>query len=176
MRFASRGLTAIVALSISLSGLSACSREAPSAPATLPVSRGHASPDACERVRLKLGDLAGILKAAVTQARPIPGDLQSCEYLTEGFPAITISLRPGGGKSTLDAWAHGKMPFEAQPVSGVGEAALWQPELHELIARRADLLCDVQVRAGANDLALGADTLAAAAGRLCNQIFDRPRP
>ena len=176
MRIASRELLAALALSTSLSGLMACSRGSPPAPLSPSGSAGHATADACQRVKLRLDDLAGILNEPVTLASPVPGDGQSCAYLTAGFPAITISLRPGVGKSALDAWMHGKMPFEARPIAGVGEAALWQAGLHELIARREDLLCDVQVRAGTNDLALTPDALSRAAGDLCNKIFGVPQP
>lgn len=174
MRISIPPFMAVMALSTSLSGLFACSREHPSAAATPRVSSGRASAASCDRVGLKLGDLAGILSAPITQARPVPGDVQSCAYLTEGFPSITISLRPGVGKSTLEAWLHGKMPFDARAVAGVGDTALWQAGLHELIARRDDFLCDVQVRAGTNDLAVGPDALAAAAGELCIKIFALP--
>jgi hypothetical protein len=164
---------AVAALAIGFAGMSACSHDGQS-PA--PRSAGNTLPaTACESISPKRDDLAGLLNAPITQATPVPGDIQSCAYLTEGFPSITISVRPGVGKSTLDAWEHGKMPFEATPIAGVGEAALWQPALRELIARQGDLLCDVQVRAGANDVALGPEALSAAAGALCNKIFAVPR-
>jgi hypothetical protein len=125
----------------------------------------------CEAPMLKASDLAGILTAPIVRASPVPGDAQSCEFLTASFPAITVSLRPGLGRSSLDAWATGKMPFSAAPLAGVGEQAVWQDSLHEVIARKEDLLCDIQVRGGGGDIALAADSLPRAIGALCNKIF-----
>jgi hypothetical protein len=165
-----RRLPAVVTILMALLGLEACSGGGRAAAPAVVGGAGRAL-DACERIVLKRGDLAGILNAPITQSRAVPGDVQSCAYLTEGFPAITISVRPGLGISTLDAWEHGKMPFEVSPIAGVGDGALWQAALHELIARKGDLLCNIQVRAGANDLSLAPDALSAAAGGLCNRIF-----
>ena len=166
----------VAALAICITGVSACSHgDRPYGDQPSAATRGSGLPaPVCDSNSPKRDELTGLLNAPITQAVPVPGDLHSCAYLTEGFPSITVSVRPGLGKSTLDAWEHGKMPFEAAPLAGVGEAALWQPGLRELIARRGDLLCDIQVRAGGNDLALDPKALSAAAGALCNKIFAAP--
>ncbi len=124
---------------------------------------------ACASLRPE--DLGGILSAPITGTKPVPGDTQSCEFTTASFPAITISIRPGLGRSTVDAWATGKMPLASRPLPGVGDAAAWQEELHEVIAQRNALLCDIQVRAGGGDLAIASSALPGALGGLCNRIF-----
>jgi hypothetical protein len=126
---------------------------------------------ACDAQPVKVRDVAGILVAPITGTKPVSGDAQSCEYSTGSFPAITISVRPGLGKSTVDSWIAGRMPLKASPLPGVGDAAAWQASLHEVIAQKHDLLCDVQVRGGASDIALPADALPGALGALCNRIF-----
>ena len=126
---------------------------------------------ACERHILKPEDVAGILSSPITGTKPLPGDAQSCEFSTASFPAITVSVRPGLGRTTVEAWASGKMPLTATPMSGVGEAAVWQDSLHEVIAQKNALLCDIQVRGGGSDLALNSNALPAALGALCNKIF-----
>jgi hypothetical protein len=129
------------------------------------------APAACDAQPVKVKDVAGILIAPITELKPVPGDSQSCEYSTGSFPAITISVRPGLGQSTVDAWMAGRMPLKASPMAGIGDAAVWQPSLHEVIAQKHNLLCDVQVRGGASDIALPVDTLPGALGALCNIVF-----
>jgi hypothetical protein len=126
---------------------------------------------ACDRDILKPEDVAGILSAPITGTKPLPGDAQSCEFTTAAFPAIIVSVRPGLGRTTVDAWATGKMPLQTSPLAGVGDAAVWQETLHEIIAQKDAILCDIQVRGGGGDLALNAQALPIAVGALCNKIF-----
>jgi len=58
---------------------------------------------------LKAADLGGLLQVPVTHATDLAGDGQSCAFLTTGFSAITVSVRPGLGRASLDAWSAGKM-------------------------------------------------------------------
>ena len=125
----------------------------------------------CDSHSLKPEDLAGILSAPITATKPVAGDSQSCEFTTASFPAITISIRPGLGRTTVDAWETGKMPLASSPLPGIGDAAVWQEELHEVIAQKNALLCDIQVRAGGGDLAIASSALPAALGGLCNRVF-----
>jgi hypothetical protein len=126
---------------------------------------------ACEAQSLTLNDVTGILVAPIIGTKNLSGDGQSCEYSTGGFPAIVVSVRPGLGKSSVDAWIAGRMPLKANPLSGVGDAAAWQASLHEVIAEKRNLLCDVQVRGGATDIAVSVDSLPGVLGSLCNRIF-----
>src|SRR5580698_6089551 len=145
--------------------LAGCSK-APSAasPLVAPLS-------ACETLVLKSADLGGLLRAPITHATALAGDGQSCAFLTTGFSAITVSVRPGLGKASLEAWSTGKMPLPVRPLGQVGDAAVWQDTLHEVIAQQNDLLCDIQVRGGNDDIAMAAPELPQKLGALCNRIF-----
>jgi len=145
--------------------LAGCSK-APSAaaPVVAPTSP-------CETLVLKAADLGGLLHAPITHPTALAGDGQSCAFLTTGFSAITVSVRPGLGKASLDAWSSGKMPLPVRPLNGVGDGAVWQDTLHEVIAQKNDLLCDIQVRGGSDDIAVAADALPEKLGTLCNRIF-----
>lgn len=157
-----------------LTALLSCSN-APS-PAAPPAAAGIASgvpntaPPACGHT-LKIEDVAGLLTAPIMTTRPVSGDAQSCEFLTAGFPAIILSVRPGLGAATVEGWLNGKMPLKVSGLAGIGDAAVWQETLHELIAQKNGLLCDIQVRGSADDIALGLQTLPDALGALCNKIF-----
>lgn len=125
----------------------------------------------CGTQPVTVKDMTGILIEPITGTKHVSGDSQSCEYSTGSFPAITISVRPGLGQSTVDAWIAGRMPLKARPISGVGDAAVWQASLHEVIAQQRNVLCDIQVRGGAGDIAIPMAALPAALGALCNRIF-----
>src|ERR1035441_868807 len=77
---------------------------------------------ACDRHIPKPEGVGGILSAPMTGTKPLPGDAQSCEFSTASFPAITVSVRPGLGRTTVEAWATGKMPLTTSPLSGVGRS------------------------------------------------------
>lgn len=126
---------------------------------------------ACEVLILKPVDVGGLLHAPITRATSLAGDGQSCAFLTTGFSAVTVSVRPGLGRASLEAWSAGKMPLAARPLGDVGDAAVWQDTLHEIIAQKDNLLCDIQVRGSGEDIAVAADVLPGALGALCNRIF-----
>jgi len=139
--------------------------------AKLGAGAANQSSAACEAQRLTSKDVAGILVAPIIGTKTVSGDVQSCEYSTGGFPAIIISVRPGLGKSSVDAWIAGRMPLKASPLPGVGEAAAWQASLHEVIAEKRNLLCDVKLLGGASDIAISVDSLPGALGALCDRVF-----
>ena len=139
--------------------------------ASLASASAAAAASPCETLVLKAADLAGLLQAPITHATDLAGDGQSCAFLTTGFSAITVSVRPGLGRASLDAWIAGKMSLAVTPLPGVGDAAVWQDTLHEIIARKSDLLCDIQLRGVSEDIAVSADALPGALGGLCNRIF-----
>ena len=123
--------------------------------------------NACDRQLVTSADAAEILGESVATEETLRGDAQSCVFTTADFTTLTISLRPGLGRSTVDTWAAGKMPVPVTNVSGVGERAVWQSTLKEIIAEKNNLLCDAGVvgpghSAGATPEKLGA---------LCNKIF-----
>jgi hypothetical protein len=154
-----------VALVAACSSVAGCSKgPSAAAPVVAPISP-------CETLVLKAADLGGILHAPITGATALAGDGQSCAFLTTGFSAITVSVRPGLGKASLDAWSRGKMPLPVRPLNGVGDGAVWQDTLHEVIAQKNDLLCDIQVRGDGDDIAVAADALPEKLGALCSRIF-----
>jgi hypothetical protein len=129
------------------------------------------SPTACQRLPVSRADVNGLLAAPVTDLALVPGDVQTCEYTTEGFPAVIVSVRPDVGQMTVDNWAQGRMALKVVPLDGVGDGAVWQSALREVIAYKKTLLCDIQVRAGDGDLAPGNNEIEKSMGALCNKIF-----
>ena len=125
----------------------------------------------CAAVRVRAGDVASALGWTVTTSNPVPGDSQSCEF-GGGVRHVQVSVRPTLGRVTVESWIAGHMPLHASAIAGSGEAAVWQPDLHELIAEQNDVLCNVSVSGGGIDttLATSAD-LARRLANLCNRIF-----
>jgi hypothetical protein len=164
-----------LALPCALALLGACSKS--EAPGRTGASAQEASgttavaASVCNRHLLEIEDVAGILSTPIIGTQSLPGDAQSCEFATASFPAIIISVRPGLGRTTLDAWATGKMPLNSGPLPGVGEGAVWLDDLHEVIAQKNALLCDIRVLGGGSDLALNVNALPDVLGALCNRIF-----
>jgi hypothetical protein len=123
--------------------------------------------NACDRKLVTSADAAEILGEPVASGKTLPGDAQSCVFSTADFTTLTISLRPGLGRATVDTWAAGKMPMPVTALSGIGERAVWQSTLKEINAEKNNLLCDIGV--------VGDDHSAVATpaklGALCNKIF-----
>jgi hypothetical protein len=120
---------------------------------------------------LQLQALAGILSAPLIDRTPLAGDGQTCQFLTAGFSAITVSVRPNVGHATVEAWGSGRMPFHATVLPGIGDEAVWQDTLHEVIAQKNNLLCDIEVRGGESDIAASLEGLPVTLGALCKKIF-----
>lgn len=167
----SRELAALGVLAL----LAACSKgAAPAVPHSGASETGSALPAAisvCDRRWLTSDDFTGILSAPITGSHALPGDAQSCEFITAAFPTISVSLRPGLGRSTIDAWTSGKMPLDSTPLPGVGDEAVWVESLREVIARKETLLCDIQVNAGGSDIASNPANTPQVVGALCNKVF-----
>jgi hypothetical protein len=169
-------MIAWMALGCALSTLSGCSKVA-GLGGTSAAAAGAAavagSGNACERKLISTADVAGIFGTPIIGigGKTIPGDTQSCTFETSSFPSITITLRPGVGAQTVDTWASGKMPMKTTPLAGVGEQAAWQPELHEVIAQKNNLLCDIQASGSGGDFTDQPEALQKKLGALCNKIF-----
>ncbi|MHB8655045.1 MAG: hypothetical protein ACYDA9_14345 [Terriglobia bacterium] len=146
---------------VSNTGAAAASQGATNTAASAPAG------NACDRKLVTTADAADILGGPVASEKTLPGDAQSCVFTKADLTTLTIALRPGLGRATVDTWASGKMPVQATSISGVGERAVWQSTLKEVIAEKNNVLCDVGVVgpghvAGATQEKLGA---------LCNKIF-----
>ncbi len=82
-----------------------------------------------------------------------------------------MTLRPGLGRTTVDTWKRGRMPVAAAPLAGVGDDAAWVDPLHEVVAEKNDLLCDIQVMGAGGDFSGSAADQQRKIGALCNKIF-----
>jgi hypothetical protein len=140
-----------------------CSKGAAHATARSAAPEGNA----CDRHLVTASDAAAILGAPITDTKTLPGDAQTCVLTTATSSTLTVTLRPGLGTVTVATWLGGKMPVSATPLDGVGERAAWVNSLHEVVATKNAMLCDVQ----ASGLPGTGDASQAALGALCNKIF-----
>jgi hypothetical protein len=165
------GTIAAICMIAVLAGCSKSAVPAKAAPAAKEAGAPAVAASVCDRHILSIEDLEGIVNAPITAIRPVPGDAQTCEFVTAAFPAIIVSVRPGIGRTTVDAWVTGKMPLQSAPLGDVGDGAVWLETLHEVIGQKNAVLCDIQVRGGNSDLILSLEALPGALGALCNKIF-----
>jgi hypothetical protein len=121
---------------------------------------------ACDPKVITQADLAPVLSAPIKSEIPLPGDAQTCLFETASYSQVTISLRPGLGKSSIAAAVSGKTNQKVTDVPGVGDHAVWDSFAQEVLAEKNDLLCDIT--------ATGPDAEGATAaklGAICNKIF-----
>jgi hypothetical protein len=119
---------------------------------------------ACERHLISQADVQPLLTGPITSVKPLTSDAESCMFETAGFSSVSVTVRPGAGKETMESWHKGP----ATPLAGVGDDALWESDLKEVVASRNDTLCTVT--------AMGPQVAPATAeseGALCNKIFAR---
>jgi hypothetical protein len=169
-------------LACAASMLCACSK-APSNPDSGAV--GKTAPRAgnvCDLKLLTFDDVSGILSAPVTGTKPLKGDAQTCYFITageaQGGPELAVTLRPGMGVATLATFTSGKMDayVTSKPLAGVGDGAVWKPDLHEVTAQKNDVLCEVRPEALSMSKELaeaGEGVQQQRLGALCNKIFSR---
>jgi hypothetical protein len=123
---------------------------------------GVSGGNACDRHLISETDVQPLLGGPITSVKPLAGDPRSCVFATAGFSSVTVTFSPDEGKAILESWRKG--PVTALP--GVGDDAVWEPDLKEVVAARGDSLCTVT--------AMGPEVTAATAqseGALCNKIF-----
>jgi hypothetical protein len=116
----------------------------------------------CGGQRIVAADVQPLLSGQITSVKPAPSDPDSCVFATAGFSSITITVRPSGGKETLESWHKGPVT----PVPGVGDDAVWEPDLKEIVASHGDTLCTVT--------AMGPEVTPATAeteGAVCSEVF-----
>ena len=153
----------------------ACSNHG--SPNNTPGSRASAGASAslvsaCKGKLLTADDVAGVLRGPST-AEEIPGDRGStCRFTTADYASVSVTLRPGVGKASLAIWKSGRMPVSGVVEPGVGDEAVWVEGLHEMVAQKNDLLCDIQVSGlvGQHPGRPDADQRRRV-GALCNKIF-----
>jgi hypothetical protein len=178
------------ALASALCALAACSQGASttgnassnSAPGTAPAASGEpaAAPkisgNVCDLKFLAAADIAGVLDKPVSSTKPLAGDAQTCIFTTgaePGAPQLSVGLRAGLGRASIAAYTSGHMDAYSkwESLAGVGDGAVWVPQLHEVVAQQDDVLCDIQPD-GLN-VALGSSAAQQKLGALCNTIFAR---
>jgi hypothetical protein len=116
----------------------------------------------CDGHRISEADVQPLLSGPITLVKPALSDADSCVFATAGFSSISVTVRPGQGKQTLESWHKGP----ATPLPGVGDDAVFEADLKEVVATRGDTLCTVT--------AMGQETAPATAqteGALCNKVF-----
>jgi hypothetical protein len=146
---------------VSNAGVTTASQGATNTAANTPAT------NACDGKLVTSSDVAQVLGAPVASEATLEGDSQSCVFTTADSTTLTISLRPGLGRTTVDTWAAGKMPLPVTNVSGVGERAVWQSTLKEINAEKNNLLCDIGVVGPSHSPGATPEKL----GALCNKIF-----
>ncbi len=119
-------MRALVVLGLALV-VAGCSKTASSPPSTASQSGGAATASAtpvatssnsgggCDS-RIGQADVQPLLSGPITSAKPAPSDPDSCVFSTAGFSSISITVRPDGGRQTLESWHKG-------PVTPVGGGA-----------------------------------------------------
>lgn len=159
-----RHAAAAVALAFAwLAADCACSEKA-----SVALPRGSA----CERGLLTTEDVAGILRGPITGAARVSEDRESCAFTTGGHSRFEVTLRPSHGAKAVDRWIDGGMVLEAVPLHGVGDRAAWQRDLHEVIAEKNDVLCDIAVMGTEGDFVDSSENvLQVRIGNLCNKLF-----
>jgi hypothetical protein len=134
----------------------------------------------CDSKLLGADDLGGIFDEPITGTKPLQGDAQTCYFTTARDNKLRVTLRPGSGIAVIGSFTSGHMDQFAkwQPLAGVGEEAIWKPDLTEVSARNGDVLCEIAPEAGSLFLAKAlknGDEMAKQRkfGGLCNTIFAR---
>lgn len=123
----------------------------------------------CDRKLVGEADLGGITTSPVLKVEPLEGDPQSCVFST-ALGTLRVTVRPGLGNVSVSDWEKGQMNLPVTPMAGVGDRAVWQDTLNEVIATKHDVLCDVSVMGPPGTAAPGAQKRL---GDLCNTIFSR---
>jgi len=156
--------TALIAVVVAaLAAQCSCSDRTPDAAASL---------DVCSGRLLDSHDVNGILRAPVTRMERGPADARTCVFRTATPAHIELAVRPSGGSMAVDRWIKGAMPLEAAPLNGVGDRAVWQRDLHEVVAERNDVLCDITVVGETSDFVNPSDDfLEARLGSLCAKVL-----
>lgn len=148
-------------------------------PATSVGARGLTAGSACDLGLLTDGDVASLLDERIDGHTPVSGDRESCTFAATGGRSITVTLRRGLGRVTVDSWRRGRMPAPAVPMPGVGDEAVWVGALREVLAERHDLLCDIQASGPLHEVGAVAGPEQDRLGALCRRIFaavDGPLP
>jgi hypothetical protein len=166
-------------VAIALSLLTACSQGA-STPKTAAAATtktsvaadGDAPTNPCDVITA--ADVAGILTAPSTRKSGLTS--ASCMYQTQSRANVTIGVARGDEEK--GAWMLATTYNATKnPLAGVGDEALYNPDGTTLIARKGDTSCRVDVVGYDNASAMDditkdrGEALARKLGALCNKLF-----
>jgi hypothetical protein len=163
-----------VLVAIAVAKVTACSKGASQTVAGSSAKPGTGAPQvpagtACNRKLVTEAEASAILGAPILIVRdPNPGDAQTCDFEARGEPPLTVTLRPGQGDETVQAWLSGHAgPVSGTALPGVGERAAWVAKFRRLIATKNNLLCDIS----AQGIRGSVDAIQEKLVALCTKIF-----
>lgn len=123
-------------------------------------------PTVCERKIVTVEDVSDLFSGPVTM-KPLEGDPQSCVFDgPNAYTHVRVTVRPGLGDVTVNSWINGTVPVPGTSVSGIGDRAVWQDTLRELIATKHNVLCDIGVEGASGSTADVQKKFAALCGRI----------
>jgi hypothetical protein len=115
-------------------------------------------------------EVAKLITSAIATSEPLEGDPQTCDFKSEHGPIVHVTVRPGLGEIALSNYETGKIEVPVTPLPGVGDRALWQETLHEVIATKHGVLCTIVIAGPPGSAAADAQKRE---GDLCNTIFSK---
>jgi hypothetical protein len=125
----------------------------------------------CDSNVITAQDLSDMFTGPITGKKSVPGDEETCTFKTAGYTSVQVTSRPSLGHASVQEWVDGTVSLPASPLSGVGDRAMWQADMHEVIAEKNNALCDIRVM-GSSDLKDPSPaTMQKKIGALCNKIF-----
>jgi hypothetical protein len=140
--------------------------QTPSDRRTAAVTPSRPIPSVCDSKIVAPDDLASVLRGTIT-AKTLAGDPQTCKFSAEALSSVSVTVRPGLGDVTVSDWTGGKAAIDAAIIDGIGDRAVWESTLHELIATRHNVLCDIGSQGATGSQADLQKTFA----QLCDKIW-----
>jgi hypothetical protein len=171
-RWPSIGCGAAAAIVLSAAGCGSSSAASSSAAANASLVQTSAArnvrpiANVCDGKIITPEDLVSVLPGA-SNGKALDGDPQTCEYEAPDAGRVSITVRPGLGDVTVGSWVSSKVAVASVGVNGIGDRAIWQRTLRELVATKHNVLCDISAEA-----IKGSDAdLQAKFGQLCAKIW-----
>lgn len=161
---------------LTLGTVVACAKHDASAQAGASQSTSAATQiNVCDSNIITVQDVSDIFSDPITGKKSVPGDPGTCAFDTSGDGSLDVTFRPGSGHATVQEYVDGKVPVPTTPLAGVGDRAVWQAALNEVVAEKDNKLCDISVQGSGMRLK---DRSPAAMqkkiGALCNKVFAAP--
>lgn len=132
----------MAAVACAPSSTTSSARQALSDQRTAAVTPSRPIASVCDSKVVAPDDLTTVLHGTIT-VKTLPGDPQTCEFSAEALSSVSVTVRPGLGDVTVSDWTGGTAAIDASAIDGIGDRAVWESTLHELIATRHNVLCDI---------------------------------